>query len=88
MKVRILLVLILPVERCMSYSYMVNCGTPMSSAGHNSYTASGSGSPVLQRSGSSLACGSTLNPGEQLGLTSSGTNGMSNNLFLRAFCFG
>jgi hypothetical protein len=63
------------VKECLSWSYLVNCGTAMTSAGHKKYTAAGGGTPVLKRGGAALSCGNNLNPNEQLSLTSSGTYG-------------
>lgn len=59
----------------VAWSYKVSCGTSMTNAGHRRYTAQGGGSTVLKRGGTVLACGSNLNPGEQLSLSSSGTSG-------------
>ncbi len=61
--------------RCTAWSYLVGCGTSMSNAGHRRFTAQGGGSPVLRRGSSDVACGSNLNPSEQLSLSSSGTSG-------------
>jgi hypothetical protein len=61
-----------------AWAYLVKCGTSMTSAGHRRYTAQGGGSIVLKRGSTVLACGSNLNPNEQLSLSSSGTSGYVN----------
>ena len=69
------------MQRIYGHSYDVTCSSTMALCGHSRLgraTTAGSGTVKLTRAGTALACGSSLNGGETLGLATASLVGEVN----------